>query len=328
MVTRILVAESRTQVRETIRTLLLGLGCHSIETGDVETALRCLDRDRPALTIVGCIGGASADAGRASLDLARQLRSRRPDLPLLFFAADSTEALAIDALKAGVTDYIKQPCFNELAQAVARWVGATPVASPDQEELLAGPPIAGAGAALARVRQYLRKVAAADCTVLITGETGTGKELAAHAIHANSARRSKPFVTINCAAIPDELVESELFGFERGAFTGAHTSNAGRLMQADGGTAFLDEIGELNAHAQAKMLRVIENKELQRLGASQNRPVDIRIIAATNQDLGQMVELKPIPSRPVFPAERCAPPLAALARTARGHPAADRSVPS
>jgi DNA-binding NtrC family response regulator len=327
-VTRVLVAERCEHVRHAVRMLLLRLGYRTIEVCDGEAALRCLECERPVLTIVGCLGGGDLEAARASLDLARQVRIRRPGIAVLFFAADSSEAVAIGALKASVTDYIKQPLYDELAEAVTRCVSAAQIHSRVEEEPLAGQPIAGASVALARVRQQLRRVAAADCTVLITGETGTGKELAAQAVHYNSARRSKPFVTINCAAIPDELVESELFGFERGAFTGAHASNGGKLMQADGGTVFLDEIGELNAYAQAKMLRVIENKEVQRLGGKQNRPLDIRIVAATNQDLEQLVGLNRFRRDLYFRLKvGGATPVAAATRTARGHPAADGCVP-
>jgi two-component system response regulator HydG/two-component system response regulator AtoC len=143
----------------------------------------------------------------------------------------------------------------------------------------------GESPAVRGTREYLTKVAASDCNVLITGETGTGKELVAQAIHSLSRRRAQPLVTINCAAIPDALLESEFFGYERGSFTGAHTAQEGRIQRANGGTVFLDEIGELNLFAQAKVLRFIESKELQRLGRHRSIPVDVRLVAATNHDL-------------------------------------------
>jgi transcriptional regulator with PAS, ATPase and Fis domain len=138
-----------------------------------------------------------------------------------------------------------------------------------------------------KVRSYLRKVAVTDSHVLITGETGTGKELAAQYIHHHSARRAKPLVTINCAALPDGLLESELFGYERGAFTGATSSYCGKLKLADGGTVLFDEIGDMSPYAQAKILRVIETKEVYPLGGRRSVPLDIRIIAATNRNLDQ-----------------------------------------
>src|SRR5215813_7258237 len=145
----------------------------------------------------------------------------------------------------------------------------------------------GSSLAIWKVKTYLRKVAATDSHVLITGETGTGKELAAQYIHRHSARRAKPLVTINCAALPDGLLESELFGYERGAFTGATTSYCGKLKLADGGTVLFDEIGDMSPYAQAKILRVIETKEVYPLGGRRSVPLDIRIIAATNRNLDQ-----------------------------------------
>jgi len=139
------------------------------------------------------------------------------------------------------------------------------------------------------VKAYLAKAASTPSNILITGETGTGKELAAEFIHRHSPRRDKPFVTVNCAAIPESLLESELFGYERGAFTGAHASWGGKLKAADGGTVFLDEIGDMTAHAQAKILRAIESKQIQRLGGA-GVSVDMRIVAATNQELDALIK--------------------------------------
>ncbi len=143
----------------------------------------------------------------------------------------------------------------------------------------------GTSRAMREVKAFLPKVAAADCNVLITGETGTGKERVATWLHRHSARRAGPMVSINCAAIPEGLLESELFGFERGAFTGAHAPYVGKLRQAEGGTLFLDEIGDMSAVAQAKILRAIEAKEVVQLGGSRSIAIDVRIVAATNQDL-------------------------------------------
>jgi transcriptional regulator with PAS, ATPase and Fis domain len=149
----------------------------------------------------------------------------------------------------------------------------------------------GCSLAIWKVKTYLRKVAMTNSHVLITGETGTGKELAAQYIHHHSARRAKPLVTINCAALPDGLLESELFGYERGAFTGATSSYSGKLRLADGGTVLFDEIGDMSPYAQAKILRVIETREVYPLGGRQSVPLDIRIIAATNRDLEQRVAI-------------------------------------
>jgi transcriptional regulator with PAS, ATPase and Fis domain len=149
--------------------------------------------------------------------------------------------------------------------------------------------IVGQSAAMVRLRSYIGKVAATDSNVLITGETGTGKEGVAESIHRAGPRAGGPLVCLNCAAIPDNLLESELFGYDRGAFTGAQTSSAGKLRLAHGGTVFLDEIGEMSPYAQAKLLRVIESREVFPLGANRASQIDVRFIAATNQDLEPMV---------------------------------------
>ena len=146
-------------------------------------------------------------------------------------------------------------------------------------------PLIAVSPSIRDVLAYAGKVAASDCTVLVTGETGTGKEMIAQLIHRQSARREQPFISINCAAVPEALFESELFGYERGAFTGASTSYPGKLKLAQGGTVLLDEIGEMPLSMQAKMLRVIEAREVSRLGGRHAEPIDVRFIAATNQDL-------------------------------------------
>ena len=147
----------------------------------------------------------------------------------------------------------------------------------------------GASLAMREVKEYLPKVAASDCNVLITGETGTGKEYVANWLHRHSSRARHPLVSINCAAIPEGLLESELFGYERGAFTGAHNAYAGKLRLANGGTLFLDEIGDMSLSAQAKILRVIEAKEVSHLGSSRSLPINVRVVAATNQNLDTMM---------------------------------------
>jgi len=148
----------------------------------------------------------------------------------------------------------------------------------------------GHGPRMREINAYIERLATTESTVLITGETGTGKELTAELIHGASRCQQRPLVCINCAAMPDSLLESELFGHERGAFTGAHVASAGKLKQADGGTVLFDEIGDMSPYAQAKILRLIESKEIERLGGQRSIPVNVRVIAATNQDLERLME--------------------------------------
>jgi DNA-binding NtrC family response regulator len=219
-----------------------------------------------------------------------------PTVPILLVAWASSEHLAIAALKEGVADYFPPPVdLERVAQAAARLLphecaGVSPARV--QGAGLGdrgGRPIIGESSVMRSLRTWLIRVAQRDCNTLILGETGTGKDLIAEALHANSPRRKKPFVCVNCAAIPDTLLESELFGYERGAFTGANSTTTGKIQQANEGTIFFDEIGELTPAAQAKVLRVMESKQIQRLGGKANIPVNVRIVAATNQDLPQLV---------------------------------------
>ncbi len=222
-----------------------------------------------------------SEAGRW-LAAAEQLRNRYPRLKIVVLAFESSENSAIQALHAHVDEYLRGEIDSAaiVAAAGSLWQPG-PGASPGA--------ILGESQSVRDLRERLERLAAKDCNVLITGESGTGKELAAAAIHSASARRSGRMVCINCAAIPDSLVESELFGRERGAFTGADTSQDGKLKAADGGVVFLDEVGDLSLYAQAKILRAVETKEIYRLGSHKPVHVDARIVAATHRDLEEMV---------------------------------------
>ena len=227
------------------------------------------------------------------LSAAISIRQHHRRMPLVYITSQSSESQAIAALRAGIDEYLTRPISKEalliaLRECVKRsrsrfefQAAALPVTLGD---------MIGPGTAMRNLRSYLGKVALSDVNVMITGETGTGKELAAKFVHERSSRRLKPLVSMNCAAIPDSLLESELFGYERGAFTGAHAATEGKLKAADGGTVFLDEIGDMSQYAQAKILRAIESREIQRLGSSKGIPINIRIIAATNRELETLVE--------------------------------------
>jgi DNA-binding NtrC family response regulator len=220
------------------------------------------------------------------LDLLANARADRP--PFVIVSVDGSENFAVAALHAGASDYFPSPLdLASFSDSVSRWLPASaPIEANDG--LTGGEVLVGNSPIMHAVRMNIRRVAATDCNVLITGETGTGKELVAELIHQNSSRSKNPFISINCAAIPDPLLESELFGYERGAFTGAHASSPGKLMTAHKGTVFFDEIGDMSPCAQAKILRAIEVKEVQRLGATRRYETDIRILAATHHDLDDL----------------------------------------
>jgi DNA-binding NtrC family response regulator len=216
------------------------------------------------------------------LGLAEQLRNRFPLLKIAVLAAESSEELAIRCLRARVDEYLRED-LPEAAVAAAK-----SLCQPGAEA--SGMEILGESQCIRDLRARVDRLAAKDCNVLITGESGTGKELVASAIHRQSERQRSRLVCINCAAIPEALVESELFGRERGAFTGADTAQDGKLKAADGGVIFLDEVGDLSLYAQAKILRAVETKEVFRLGSNRAFTVDARIVAATHRNLEEMVQ--------------------------------------
>lgn len=231
------------------------------------------------------------------LDLLRKIAKTDMVTTVIVITAFGTVETAVEAMKIGAYDYVTKPLdFDALVLVVHRAMERQSLREEvrilrsvlDQRYGFEG--IIGRAKSFLRVLDQASRVAPHDTTVLIQGETGTGKELLARAIHNNSGRRARAFVPINCGAIPKDLVESELFGYVRGAFTGALTSKAGRIEAADGGTLFLDEVGELPLDAQVKLLRVLQEGELPKLGASESTRVDVRVIAATHRNLAAMVE--------------------------------------
>jgi DNA-binding NtrC family response regulator len=212
----------------------------------------------------------------------------------VLLARHSSEERILNAFRAGASDYLREPVSDdELLACVDRIFRPSPPVSFREPGTVPGTaadcPMIGSSRAIADVRSYIERVARTDANVLITGETGVGKELVAGMIHGASPRGRRPCVSINCAAIPDTLLESELFGFERGAFTGADRGREGTLKSADGGTVFFDEIGDMPLTAQAKILRAIETREVHPLGGGPRVPLDVRVIAATNHDMEELV---------------------------------------
>jgi DNA-binding NtrC family response regulator len=217
------------------------------------------------------------------------------DVPVLIMTSYASLRSAVDAMRLGAVDYIAKPFdYEDLLAAIKRILRERSAPAPDSGASPAADPgvpgMIGSCAPMQVVQERIRRVAPTSATVLITGETGTGKELVARAIHSASQRADKPLVCVNCAAIPESLIESELFGYEKGAFTGAASNRIGLIEAADGGTLFLDEIGELPVEAQARLLRFIQEGEIRAIGAVQSRKVDVRLIAATHRNLKALSE--------------------------------------
>jgi DNA-binding NtrC family response regulator len=292
MARHVLIAGFDPLLAHRLSTQLVARGCRVTEASGLAAAVGVVREQPVHLVIVG------PQESRAAESLATALALRRRDerLVIILVTPTSSEEQAITALRARINDYLKLPVSaDEVVASVERCLPGLGAARPEPavgsgEPVVAGGDLLiGESAAARGIRAAVARIGASDSNVLITGETGTGKELVAGLVHRNSRRRARPFVVVNCAAIPEALLESELFGHERGAFTGAVVAREGALQQASRGTIFLDEIGDLPVYGQAKILRTIEQKEIQRLGGRAGIPLDMRVIAATNQDLEQAI---------------------------------------
>jgi two-component system nitrogen regulation response regulator NtrX len=288
-VATVLIADDEPNIRRMVGALLTAEGYEVKEASSGAQAVMKAAEDEPDAVLLDLMMPGELD-GMAAL---AKLRISHPDLSVIMMSGRAGLSDAVAATKLGAVNFLEKPLTPE---GVLFAVGSAlelrqsrRVARELRQELGLAGDMVGSSPQMEAVRALIARVAASDSRVLITGESGTGKELVASAIHDASTRRDKPFVRVNCAAIPRDLVESEMFGHERGAFTGATQARIGRFELAHTGTLFLDEIGDLSLEAQAKLLRAIEAKEIQRVGGSRNIRVDVRVNAATNQDLSRAV---------------------------------------
>ena len=233
--------------------------------------------------------------GADGLQLVERVQKEMPGLPVIVITAHGTVETAVQAMRSGACDFLMKPCTADTLQLVIRRIERTRRLERENEylrgEMLGSPTtIIADSAQMLETLRSAKKIATAKGTVLVTGESGTGKERIAHLIHQDSNRKNGPFIRVNCAALSESLLESELFGHERGSFTGAHKTREGRFELADGGTLLLDEIGEISPNLQAKLLRVLEEEEFERVGGNSTIKVDVRVIATTNRDLALEVK--------------------------------------
>jgi DNA-binding NtrC family response regulator len=282
MPAEILIVDDEINILRTLRTMLEMEG-YSVQTAENAAA---------ALSLVGECDLVLLDVrlpDQSGIEVLSEIR-KRFDLPVLMMSGHATIADAVRATQLGANDFLEKP-FSPSEKVLLSVRNALRLRQleTDHAEMTAragvGAQLLGESASMRRVREQIRLCARTPGRVLITGETGTGKEVVARCIHAQSERRNAPWVAVNCAAVPGELIESELFGHEKGAFTGALRARRGKFEQADGGTLFLDEIGDMPAHMQAKLLRVLEEGEIERIGGDRRMRVDVRVLAATNRDL-------------------------------------------
>ena len=288
---RILIIDDEEPIRFSLRGILEDEGYEVLEAATAEEGLEVADAERPDLVFLDIwlpgMDGLTAQA---------RLKGNHPDLPVVMISGHGTIKTAVSAIQQGAYDFIEKPLSLEKVVIVAaraleagslrRENQVLRTVLPEQDELIGQSPV------MLKFQELLARVAPTDVWVLLTGENGTGKELAARALHAGSRRADAPMIAVNCAAIPEELIESELFGHEKGAFTSADQARAGRFEMANNGTLFLDEIGELPLRLQSKLLQVIQEKQIVKLGGVKPVSIDFRLVAATNQDLEALVEKK------------------------------------
>lgn len=274
---KILIVEDDHNLREALDDTLQLAGYDVLVADSAEQAILFLKEDTPIRLIISDVNM----GGMSGYDLLKQVKQEYPQIPMLLITAYASITDSVAAIKEGAVDYLVKPFEPEvLLETVAKHLGSNQNANDK--------PIAVAQSSI-QLLQLAERVAESESTVLIIGESGTGKEVLARFIHDSSPRKNKPFIAINCAAIPESMLESMLFGHEKGAYTGAHTSSPGKFEMAEGGTLLLDEISEMDINLQAKLLRVLQEREVERLGGRKTIKLNVRVIATSNRDMAQTV---------------------------------------
>jgi DNA-binding NtrC family response regulator len=266
--------------------LLKQAGAHSFHAAHAAEALAALSRRS-----FDCVITDLRMPGMDGMALLSQLSHSWPELPVVVLTAHGTIPTAVEAMKRGASDFLTKPFERDDLLRLVHKIAAARRPSEPPELPLDDSNLIGESPAMMRLRALIRRTAGTSATVLVTGETGTGKELVARAIHRESARRAAPLITVHCGALPDGLLESELFGYEKGAFTGATSAKPGRVALAEGGTLFLDEIGDISPSVQVKLLRLLQEREYDVLGGQLRRKADVRFVTATHRDLQQEVAI-------------------------------------
>lgn len=284
----ILITDDEKSIRNTLRDILEYENYRVIEAENGETALEALGANEIDLVLLDI-----KMRGMDGMEVLGKIRENGSDVPVILVSGHGTIEIAVEATKKGAFDFLeKPPDLNRLLVSVRNALDNRKLLNENRQmrsKLHGVQEIIGTSPQIEEIKATIDKVAPSNSRVLITGENGTGKELVALWIHEKSPRSSGPFVEVNCAAIPSELLESELFGHEKGAFTGADQMRIGKFEQADGGTIFLDEIGDMSSDAQAKVLRVLQENKVTRVGGSEDIPVDVRVLAATNKELKEEI---------------------------------------
>ncbi len=285
----ILITDDEKSIRGALKEILEFEDYSTLEAENGEQALDIVKSEAVDLVILDI-----KMKGMDGIEVLEQIKALKPELQVIMISGHGTIKIAVEATKMGAFDFIeKPPDLNRLLVSVRNAMKSSELIRENKQmrsELHGSSDIIGNSRAIENIKKMIQKVAPSNSRVLITGENGTGKELVAKAIHQNSRRASKKFVGVNCAAIPADLLESELFGHEKGAFTGASEKRIGKFEQADSGTLFLDEIGDMSKNAQSKVLRALQENEITRVGGNKPIKVDVRVLSATNKELGSEIK--------------------------------------